>query len=318
MIKSKKVSAFLIAAALCAVSTGGTVAQAQEASAVQPQKQPPTGATNATDPPQVVSKCSQLIGAKVENQQGQEIGKIDDVVVSFHSDRVSYCLLSVKHGIFAKARFLAVPLAAFQPSDDGSHLILNASQDNLANAKGLDRDIWASVTTPVWGAQPGPSEELPPAAVFAPGAAVNSHDKHFVSEFSSISLEVERIAQLAQTQSQDAQVKELGQKILQDYGQAGEQVAASARATGAGETPKLSGSAARTVNKLADLSGTAFDQAALRELFKCQLSGSRQISLELGKGGNPALRQLAASLQEDIEPVVWQTTLLSGQLNGHP
>jgi hypothetical protein len=308
----------MVAVALCVASAVGTAAQAQQASTIQPQTQSLTNATPASDPPQVVSKCSQLIGAKVKNQQGQELGKIDDVVVSFHSDRVSYCVLRVKHGLFTKTRFLAVPLAAFQPSDDGSHLILNASQANLANAKGFDRNEWASVTTPAWGAQPGAPVELPPAMVFAPDAALNSQDKHFVSEFSNISLEVERIGQLTQTQSQDAQVKELGQKIVQDYGQAGERVAASARTAGAGETPRLSASAARTVNKLADLSGAAFDQAALRELFKCQLSGARQISRELGKGGNPALRQLAASLQEDMEPVVWQTTLLSGELNGHP
>jgi uncharacterized protein (DUF305 family) len=154
--------------------------------------------------------------------------------------------------------------------------------------------------------------------VFAPEVALNARDKHFVSEFSNIRLELERIGQMAQRQSQDSQVKELGQKIVQDYGQAGERVAASARGAGAGETSKISGSAARAVNKLANLSGAAFDQAALRELFKCQESGVRQISLEIDKGGDPALRRLAALLQEDMEPDLWETTQMSAQLNGHP
>jgi predicted outer membrane protein len=318
MIKSKKISASLVAATLCVVSAGGTAAQAQEASTDQPLIQLPTDATTESAPSQVVSKCSRLIGARVENQQRQELGRIEDVVVSFHNERVSYCVLSIKHGIFAKTRFLAVPLAAFQPSEDGSHLVLNASRANLAKAKGVGRDEWGAVIAPAWGAEPGSPVELSPAVYFAPEAALNSRDKHFVSEFSNISLELERIGRLAQTQSQDTQVKELAQKIVQDYGQAAGRVAASGPAAGAGEPPQLSGSAARAVDKLADLSGTAFDQAALRELFKCQESGVRQISLEIGKGGNPALRQLAASLQEDTEPDVWQTSLLTAQFNSLP
>src|SRR5580700_6166406 len=136
MIMPRKTSASLVVVILCVVSAGVSAAQAQEASIDCPLIQPPTSATNATAPTQVVSKRSQLIGVRVKNQQGQELGKIDDVVVSFHRERDSYCILSVKHGMFTKTRFLAVPLAAFQPSDDGSHLILNASQANLAKAKG--------------------------------------------------------------------------------------------------------------------------------------------------------------------------------------
>ena len=156
------------------------------------------------------------------------------------------------------------------------------------------------------------------AVAMAPAAALNSRDKNFVSEFSNISLELERIGQLAQTQSQDMQVKELGKKLAQNYASIGQQVAASAQAAGATGTSQFNGSAARVINKLADLSGGTFDQAALHELFQCEESGVRQLDLEVDKGGNPALRQLAALLQESTEPDLWQTTLLSAQFNGHP
>jgi len=168
MIKFRKMNSTLAAAALCVASVGWTAAQAQEASTDQPQTQPPSATTPAAIQPQVISKCSQLIGVRVENPQRQQLGKITDVVVSFDSERVSYCVLGIKHGIFAKARYLAVPLAALQPSDDGSHLVLNADRANLAKAKGFARNEWPSAIVPAWGAQPGAPEQLPPVEVFAP------------------------------------------------------------------------------------------------------------------------------------------------------
>jgi Domain of unknown function (DUF4142) len=148
--------------------------------------------------------------------------------------------------------------------------------------------------------------------------SVKSGDKHFVRQFSTVSLEIERIGQLAQTQSQDTQVKELGQKLVQTYTQAGQQVAASAQAAGIKETLRINGSAAREVNKLAGLSGVAFDQAALQELHKCEQSGTHQLDLESRYGSNVALRQTAALLELNMEPVVWRTAELSAQFNGQP
>jgi len=147
--------------------------------------------------------------------------------------------------------------------------------------------------------------------------SVNSRDKHFVHEFSNISIEVERIGQLAQTQSRDTQVKELGQKLVQDYTLAGRQLAGTAQDVGIAETPQLGRSALREVNKLEGLSGAEFDQAALRELYKCEESGAHQLDLEIGASGNPELHQLAVLLQANLEPDVWQTAQLSAQFNGH-
>jgi sporulation protein YlmC with PRC-barrel domain len=171
MKKTQELKLIAIAATLCVVSVGSTVALAQEASTDQPQMQQPQATTTAPAQPQEISKCSQLIGTKVENQQGDRLGKISDVVVSFDNNRVSYCVLSVNHGIFAKARFLAVPLTAFQPSADGSCLILNATKANLARARGFERGEWPSAITPVWGAEPAAPVELPPAVVYGPPAA---------------------------------------------------------------------------------------------------------------------------------------------------
>jgi sporulation protein YlmC with PRC-barrel domain len=169
MKKLRKLNSTLIAATLCVASAGWTAARAQDVyrtPADQPLIQQSSQTTAAPVAPETISKCSQLIGTRVENQQGENLGRITDVVVSFNNNQVSYCVLSPRHGIFGKRRLLAVPLAAFQTSPDASHLILNASPANLAKARGFGRDEWPSEIVPAWGAEPGPAVELPPSVVY--------------------------------------------------------------------------------------------------------------------------------------------------------
>jgi predicted outer membrane protein len=153
--------------------------------------------------------------------------------------------------------------------------------------------------------------------VCAADTSVNSRDNHFIREFSRLSFEIERIGQLAQTQSQDAQIRELGQKLLQDYKQAGQQVATVEQSSGVGQASQTSASTVREINKLAGLSGVAFDQAAIRKLFKREESGAQQLELEMSNSGNLTLRQLAALLKTDLEPDLWQTAQLDADYNGH-
>jgi len=166
MKKLGKLNSTLVAATLCVASASWTEAQDVYRTPDQPLIQQSSQTTAALATPETISKCSQLIGTRVENQQGESLGKITDVVVSFNNNQVSYCVLSPRHGIFGRRRLLAVPLAAFQTSTDGSHLILNATPANLAKARGFGRDEWPSEIVPAWGAEPGPAVELPPSVVY--------------------------------------------------------------------------------------------------------------------------------------------------------
>jgi hypothetical protein len=147
---------------------------------------------------------------------------------------------------------------------------------------------------------------------------VNSHDKKFVRDYSKIVLKMQRVGQLAQRQSQDPQIRELGQKLIDYYAKAGRMVGATAQTVGVGEKSQISGRDERELNKLATLSGGAFDQAVSHALFQCQEDGVRQLNLEANKGNYLALRQLAVLLQADMEPDLWQTSMLSAQFNGRP
>ena len=162
----KKLNIRVAVTTLCVVAAGCLTGLAQDAPYTSiNQNKPQAESTPAPGQPTQFNKCSQLIGTAVENPQGDKLGKIEEVVVDFNNGRVSYCVLGVEQGMFSKAKYLAVPLAAFRPNADGTRLILNASKDKVAQAQGFDRDHWPSVTNPVWGAQPfwqaGPKTTIP-------------------------------------------------------------------------------------------------------------------------------------------------------------
>jgi sporulation protein YlmC with PRC-barrel domain len=101
-----------------------------------------------------INQCSELIGTEVKNQQGEELGKIKDIVIDFTKNRIAYLVLETSKGTFSADRLDAVSLRAFQPSDDSKHLILNADKDKVANAEGFSKDNWPSPSNPTWEARP--------------------------------------------------------------------------------------------------------------------------------------------------------------------
>jgi sporulation protein YlmC with PRC-barrel domain len=170
MRNARQIGPTIAVAGLIAAAAGWMVVRAQDApmsDTGQKQQLNQSGQQGSmTGQPLSINKCSELIGSRVENLQGDKLGKIDNVVVDFDSGRVSYCVLAVSRGIFRSSKYLAVPISAFKPSADGSYLILNADKDRVAQASGFDRDSWPSVSNPAWGAEPfwdtsAPSTTMP-------------------------------------------------------------------------------------------------------------------------------------------------------------
>jgi sporulation protein YlmC with PRC-barrel domain len=141
------------------VTAGWLVAQAQEDTynpqqPGQPRSSQATTTTAGSMGIKKVNKASELIGMDVKNQQGEKLGDIKDVVFDFTSERVGYVVLAADPGALQAEKLHAVPLKAFQPSADGTSLILNADKQKLASAEGFSKDSWPNPSNPSWGAQP--------------------------------------------------------------------------------------------------------------------------------------------------------------------
>lgn len=113
--------------------------------------------------PLKANRASGLIGMQVKNQEGEQLGKIKDIVFDLTGDRVSYLVLANREGLLGAEKFHAVPMRAFLASPDGTYLILHADKEKLARAEGFDHNNWPSVTSPSWGAEPFWQETTTPS-----------------------------------------------------------------------------------------------------------------------------------------------------------
>jgi sporulation protein YlmC with PRC-barrel domain len=123
----------------------------------QPARQSSTldSSTEATAPgqPTRFNKASKLIGMEVQNEQGQNLGDIKDIVINLEKGTVSYAVLSSGGVLGVGEKLLAVPLTAFTRSADEKHLVLQASKDNISQAESIGNN-WPSVQNPSFGAMP--------------------------------------------------------------------------------------------------------------------------------------------------------------------
>jgi sporulation protein YlmC with PRC-barrel domain len=70
----------------------------------------------------VRSKSSGLVGKRVENQQGDKLGKIRDVVVAQQPGNQAFVVIEKAHHPRGTSRDVALPITAIQSSPDMAHV----------------------------------------------------------------------------------------------------------------------------------------------------------------------------------------------------
>jgi len=89
---------------------------------------------------------STMIGTSVENASGENLGKIEDLMIDWKEGKVSYAVLSFGGFLGIGDKYFAVPLQSFKasPHPDQHTLILNESKERLKDSPGFDKDHWPS------------------------------------------------------------------------------------------------------------------------------------------------------------------------------
>jgi len=107
----------------------------QRESAASPAKEPS------------ILKASELIGYTVQNPEGQELGKIEELVINPKDGRIAYAALSFGGLLGVGDKLFAVPWKAMQPLPEQQSFKLNVTKEQLDNTPGFDEDNWPTVTT---------------------------------------------------------------------------------------------------------------------------------------------------------------------------
>ena len=109
--------------------------------------------TTGSGKPTKFNKASDLVGMEVYNPQDQKLGDVKDVVFDLHDGRISYIVLACGGTLGFNQKDLAVPPSAFQLSANRDHLVLNATKQNIEQARSI-ADNWPDVKNPSFGAMP--------------------------------------------------------------------------------------------------------------------------------------------------------------------
>ncbi|HEX5106147.1 MAG TPA: PRC-barrel domain-containing protein [Pirellulaceae bacterium] len=135
----------ILCAGLAALSflTGSAVAQ-QEAPAKPAAKGKVEVATTF--------RSGDLIGMKVKNRAGENLGQIEDLVVELKSGDIRYAALSFGGFAGFGDKLFAVPWQAmtFKFGENDRFFVFDVTQKELEAAPGFDRDRWPDVGNPEW------------------------------------------------------------------------------------------------------------------------------------------------------------------------
>lgn len=88
-------------------------------------------------------RATNLTGTNVQNLQGENIGKIQDLMIDTETGRVVYSVLSFGGFMGLGDEYFAIPIEALVFSNKDKNLIkLDIDKETLENAPGFDKDNW--------------------------------------------------------------------------------------------------------------------------------------------------------------------------------
>jgi sporulation protein YlmC with PRC-barrel domain len=88
-----------------------------------------------------VTRASKLTGATVKNTKGEDIGEIEDLVIS-KDGRIQYVVLAHGGILGAGEKLFAVPWKAVKAGDQEDSYIVNIDKERLAQAPSFQRNNW--------------------------------------------------------------------------------------------------------------------------------------------------------------------------------
>lgn len=94
--------------------------------------------------------ATSIIGDDVVNAAGDDLGKIEDLMVDCSTGTVSYAVLSFGGFLGIGDKYFAVPLEIMQLDTENEKFILDESKERLEAAPGFDKGRWPTTGDTAW------------------------------------------------------------------------------------------------------------------------------------------------------------------------
>ena len=91
--------------------------------------------------PRVLSAGS-IVGSKVVNTEGEQLGNIKDLVVDLDDAQIAYAVLAFGGLLGLGDKLFAIPLEALSFDTETQQVVLDVDREVLKNALGFDKAKW--------------------------------------------------------------------------------------------------------------------------------------------------------------------------------
>ncbi|MGU7782060.1 PRC-barrel domain-containing protein [Burkholderia sp. PU8-34] len=108
------------------------------------------GRETARGPGPDVMAASTLEGDKVLTADGDDVGKLKEIMLDVGSGRIAYAVLSSGGLLGIGDKLLAVPWNALTLDTEHKCFLLSVTTEQVRNAPGFDKDHWPALADPQW------------------------------------------------------------------------------------------------------------------------------------------------------------------------
>ena len=100
-----------------------------------------------------VLRTKDINGDRVKNTAGEDLGKIEELVIDVTTGRVAYAVLSFGGILKMGNKLFAIPWSALTIDQDRKECVLNVDKETLENAPGFDKDHWPDMSDTQWATE---------------------------------------------------------------------------------------------------------------------------------------------------------------------
>jgi sporulation protein YlmC with PRC-barrel domain len=100
--------------------------------------------------PNVLSSSS-ICSDRVRNAAGENLGKIEDLMIDLNSGRIAFAVLSFGSFLQMNNKLFAVPWEALKIDSVKKEFVLDVDKSRLEKATDFDKDNWPNMADPAFG-----------------------------------------------------------------------------------------------------------------------------------------------------------------------
>jgi sporulation protein YlmC with PRC-barrel domain len=86
--------------------------------------------------------ATSIIGDRVENEQGDNLGKVDNLMVNLHDGSIEYAVIEFGSFLGLGGKLFAIPFSELHIDEERELFIVKRSKEYLKQIPGFDKNHW--------------------------------------------------------------------------------------------------------------------------------------------------------------------------------